>query len=266
MLQLRKSVALRCLGGNLRQGLETAARIGASAVELNARTDLRLEDVSQTGLRQLRKWLADGKLQVAIVSFPTRRGLDEAEGLDQRVDGIRRAMALASGLGCRLVSSLGQPLPATDDHERTNLLVSVLHDLARHSLKAGAWVACRTGDSPADELVKLLDQLPAGSVSVDFDPASLLVAGRDPVAAMKALGARVAHFRARDGVRDRSFAGGGAEVQLGRGSVDFPALLAGLEEHAYTGFITVERQLHDDPEKTLRDCVQGLGFLDNLFS
>jgi sugar phosphate isomerase/epimerase len=265
MLQLRKSVALRCLGGSLRQSIDSAARIGAAAVEINARTDLKLEEVSQTGLRQLRKWLADARLQVAIVSFPTRRGLDEAEGLDQRVDGIRRAMALAAGLGCRLVSSLGQPLPLADQTERTNLLVSVLHDLARHSLKAGAWLACRTGNSSADELVALLDQLPAGSVSVDFDPASLLVGGHDPVAAMKALGSRVAHFRARDAVRDRSLPGGGGEVQLGRGSVDFTTLLGGLEEHTYTGFITVERQLSDDPAKTLRDCSQGLEFLDNLF-
>lgn len=266
MLQLRKSVALRCLGGNLRQGLETAARIGASAVELNARTDLRLEDVSQTGLRQLRKWLADGKLQVAIVSFPTRRGLDEADGLDQRVDGIRRAMALAAGLGCRLVSTMGQPLPAEDQPERQNLLVSVLHDLARHSLKAGAWLACRTGSSSTADLNQLLEQLPDGALMVDLDPASLLIAGHDPALAVKAHGTRIAHFRARDGVRDRSFPGGGAEVQLGRGSVDFPALLAGLEEHSYPGFITVGRQLHDDPEKTLRDCIQGLGFLDHLFA
>ena len=38
------------------------------------------------------------------------------------------------------------------------------------------------------------------------------------------------------------------EVPLGRGSVPFPAYLAALEDIGYRGFLTIEREVGDDPE------------------
>jgi sugar phosphate isomerase/epimerase len=80
---------------------------------------------------------------------------------------------------------------------------------------------------------------------------------------MQALAARVTHFRARDGVRDLSL-GRGVEVQLGRGSVDFPQLLALLEERSYQGYLTVERR--ETSGNALGECAQALEFLGNLFA
>jgi sugar phosphate isomerase/epimerase len=50
-------------------------------------------------------------------------------------------------------------------------------------------------------------------------------------------------------------------VALGRGSAEFPELLAALEEHQYRGFITVSRRNSDAP---LTDIRQALEFLTNL--
>jgi sugar phosphate isomerase/epimerase len=108
-----------------------------------------------------------------------------------------------------------------------------------------------------------LGELPEGAIGIDFDPAGLLLYGHDPVEAMNQLSASILHFRARDAVRDRDMPGGGTEVQLGRGSVDTPALLAGLEEHAYSGYVTVER--HDDQGRSAAHCAQAMEYLDNLF-
>jgi sugar phosphate isomerase/epimerase len=57
--------------------------------------------------------------------------------------------------------------------------------------------------------------------------------------------------------------GNGTEVQLGRGSVDMPALLAKLEEHAFNGFVTVQRQA--ELGDSAKDCALAMEYLDNLF-
>ena len=77
---------------------------------------------------------------------------------------------------------------------------------------------------------------------------------------MRALAAHVLHVHATDATRDLSL-GRGIEVPLGRGSAEFPELLAVLEEHQYRGYITVERKDTDDP---LSEMKQAVTFLRNL--
>lgn len=261
MLELKRGISLESLRLPFRPALEAAAQLGAQAVEINARTMLRPQDLSRTGVRQVRKWLDDFRLKVAAVSYPTRRSLGDPNDLERRLDGVRAAMAMAHELGCPVVSNQLGRIPEDEDLRGT--LVAALSDLAAYSLKAGAWLAIRTGADDGTRLEELLKQLPHEAVGVDFDPAELLLHGHSPVETMRAVAARVSHFRARDGVRDLAL-GRGVEVQLGRGSVDFPQLLALLEEQAYQGYLTVERR--ESSGNALLECGQALEYLGNLFS
>lgn len=78
---------------------------------------------------------------------------------------------------------------------------------------------------------------------------------------MELLAEHVANFRARDAVRDFSL-GRGVEVELGRGSIDWAALLGSLEQRNYAGYITVDRDAESDP---VSQCAQGLEYLSNFF-
>ncbi|MFM8414047.1 MAG: sugar phosphate isomerase/epimerase, partial [Planctomycetota bacterium] len=60
------------LARDLRQALRQARDLGFHAVELDARSGLDPAQVSQTGLRQIRKWLGDEGLAVSGIAFPTR--------------------------------------------------------------------------------------------------------------------------------------------------------------------------------------------------
>ncbi len=48
----------------LKQALPRIASMGANAVEIDARGEIRPRNLSQTGLRQIRKWLDDYNLKV----------------------------------------------------------------------------------------------------------------------------------------------------------------------------------------------------------
>ncbi|MBX3417461.1 MAG: sugar phosphate isomerase/epimerase [Pirellulaceae bacterium] len=262
MLQLKTSVVLSPLKRPFREGLELAARMGVSAVEIDARNELRPAELSQTGLRQIRKWLSDYNLSVSCIQFPTNRGFDTPERLEQRIEGTKAAMQMASSLGCRIVSNRIGTIPTDDGDPRWEFLLPALHDLAAFSLKAGAWLALRTGPDSGESLGQFLARFPAGALLVDFDPASLMLQGHSPDEVMKQVGAAVGNFRARDAVRDFSRSSV-VEVQLGRGTVDFGNLLGMLEEHQYRGYLAVESQ---HPTDAVTECAQAIEYLQNLFA
>ena len=53
------SVSTLALSSDLRTALKRARNLGFRGVEIDARGGLNPEQVSQTGLRQIRKWLDD---------------------------------------------------------------------------------------------------------------------------------------------------------------------------------------------------------------
>ena len=256
------SVVLASLKLPVREALGVAARMGAEGVEINARTELRPAELSQTGIRQIRKWLGDFNLVVSCIQFPTNQGYESLERIDERIAGTKAAMRLANDLGCRIVSNRIGPIPSDQADSRWGTLATALHDLAAYSLKAGAWLAIRTGTNSGPVLADLLGRFPQGALAIDFDPAELMIFRHSPEEAMTSVGNAVAHFRARDAVRDLS-SGSTLEVQLGRGTIDFSTLLGALEEHQYRGFISVERNQETGTEF---ECSQALKYLEQLFS
>jgi sugar phosphate isomerase/epimerase len=183
-----------------------------------------------------------------------------AEELDRRVAATKAAMRLAYELRAPFVTNSIGRVPDEPTGEAWNLLVQVLTDLGNFGARSGAILLARTGTEDGATLARLLSTLDAGSIGVDFDPAGLIENGFSVDDGGRALGSYVRHLRARDAVRDRA-QGRGVEVQLGRGSVDFPAVLGALEDFAYRGDVTIERNHADDPQ---REIAQAVAYLQQL--
>jgi sugar phosphate isomerase/epimerase len=124
----------------------------------------------------------------------------------------------------------------------------------------GARIAAETGSESGPDLARLIAALPPGAVGVNLDPGNLIVNGFSVLEAVEVLGSSILHVHAKDGVHDRA-QGRGVEVPLGRGSVDFPALLGALEERDYRGYLTIERTGGNDPVYEVGQAVQ---YLKNL--
>lgn len=261
MLQLKKSIRLESLRQPFKKAIVTAATLGADAIEINGRTEVRPADMSRTAIRHLRKVLGDLDLKVSAIHFPTRRGYGIADDLDRRIDATKSAMKLAYELGCNVVVNKIGRVPDNVDDPHWTTLVQALTDLGNHSQKSGAWLAARTGSEDGETLKRLIDSLPLHSLAIDFDPGDFVIHGFSPTDAMKLLGQHVMSFRARDAVSDIS-QGRCIEVQLGRGSVDWASLLGTLEEHEYSGYLTVERE---SEENSIEECGQAIEYLTNLF-
>jgi sugar phosphate isomerase/epimerase len=257
MPQLKVGIHLPSLRVPLGPAILLAAKLGADAVEIDARRQLKPAEMSQTALRQLRKTLSDHRLRVGAVAFPTRRGYDTLSDLDARVAGTKQAMHMAQALGASVVVNHLGHIPPESNGPAWNLLLQVLTDLGRHGQRIGAMLAAQTGHCSGADLARLLAALPDGSIGIDLDPGQLIAGGFSPIETVELLGQHIMHVHATDGVRDLAQSRG-LEVPLGRGSVDFPALLGALEERGYRGYFTIRRDTADDPEFEIGQAVKYL--------
>ncbi len=260
MPALKIGIAIASLRQPLAKALATAARLGATAVEIDARTGLRPAEISQTGMRQLRKMLDDQRLAVSAIAFPTRRGYNVAEQLEARIAGTKEAMKLAYALSASVVTNHIGSVPAESTGSEWTMLVEALTELGRFAGHSGAQLAAQTGSESGADLARLIAALPDGSIGVDLDPGNLLVNSFSPSEAVQSLGPNIVHVHATDGVRDLA-RGRGVEVPLGRGVVDYPALLSQLEEFGYRGYFTIFRREANDPITEISAAVQ---YLQNI--
>lgn len=260
MPALKVGLQLRSLRQPLKQALVTASRLGAEGVEIDARTQLRPSDLSQTATRQIRKLLEDLGLRVCAVEFRTRRGYDCEDELDRRLAATKEALQMAYALGTNVVINQVGIVPAQSQGPQWELLTAALRDLGHFAERCGAFLAADTGQESAADLKRLVDALPEGALAINFDPGKLVMHGFSPLEIVEQLGGRILHVHARDAVRDRG-QGRGKEVELGRGLVELPQVLGALEEQGYRGYVTVARDQSPDPEG---DCAQAIGFLRSL--
>ncbi len=259
MLQLKTAVQLVSLRQPFKKALLTAARLGVDAVEIDARRELRPAELSQTAVRHIRKLLEDANLRVAAVAFPTRRGYEVAEDLQPRIEGTRAAMRLAYQLGARLVVNHLGHIP--DDPAARETLIQSLTELARFGDREGAHLAAIPGAVEPSDVRQLVDDLPEATLQLTLDPGELAAHGIAAEAMAAQAGCPIRYVYATDGVIDPTRREG-MEVPLGRGVVDFPALLGKLEEQGYDGYLSVRRP---GSPKTMEEIRNALEYLHALF-
>jgi sugar phosphate isomerase/epimerase len=170
-------------------------------------------------------------------------------------------------------------VPADARHPRYVVMARACEALAKYAAKQGATFAVETGPEPAIVLRKFLDDIgiPKG-LGVNFDPANLVMVCREDIpAAVQTLAPYMVHTHAKDGVNFKpvdaeklygSFAGEKhagfkcgdyiEEKALGKGNVPFPAYVAALRQANYHGYLTIEREVGENPRKDIADAVEFL--------
>ncbi|MFM8735362.1 MAG: sugar phosphate isomerase/epimerase family protein [Pirellulales bacterium] len=256
----RFSLPAAALAKDLGRALGRARDLGVRGVELDARHAIDPATLSQTGLRQIRKWLGDAGVVVSAVSFRTRGGYGDPDRLEGRIAATKQALKLAYDLGATTVLNHVGDIPAEPASPQWRLLVDVLTDIGHYGQHVGATLCAEAGRASPADLARLVAALPEGSLACDLVAGSLVVHGHDPAAAVAVLGPHVASVHATDAVAG-PFAGRGRSVILGTGQVDFPALFAALEEHGYQGWIGLEPV---EPREARAELAAALGFLGAL--
>ena len=258
MAELKLALRLDSLGMPLKKALDVAAQLGVQGVELNARSEIHPESLTSTGLRHLRKMLEERNLSVSALRFQTRRGYENPQDLQRRVDATKMAMDLAYKLGCRSVINGIGFIPDDAESPQYQTLDAVMDDLGKHGARVGAFLAAETGAESGQTLADLLDGKDDGFIAVALNPGQLIVNRHSVPDAIAALKQRIVVVCATDGVLDLA-AGRGLRVPIGEGTADFPHIFAQLEDIAYRGPCIVGRE-----DSSPAELSQGIAYLGNL--
>jgi len=261
-------------------GIKKAREVGAEGIQVYATCgDLAPENLSPSRRRELLNIIRDNGLVVsALCGDMGGHGFAVAEDNEQRIEKSKRIMDLARDLDTRVVTTHIGVIPKDSTHPRYKILQDACNALGEYGDQVGAYFAIETGPEKAVVLKAFIDSLNSNGVRVNFDPANLvMVTGDDPVEAVKTLRNYIVHTHAKDGIMKQQtdperiynfFAEGGIEdlrigdyfleTPLGQGAVDFPSYLKALEEIGFNGFLTIEREVGDNPEKDIRLAVDFL--------
>ena len=280
MYQFPIGVILESFRKPIPEAVDAAAKLGAKGLQVYATaTRLAKTEMSPAQRRDFLRMVKDHGLCFSALCGDLGKGFGNPELNPALVEESKRILDIALELETNIVTTHIGVVPADENHPRYRIMQDACGELARYADTLGAHFAVETGPEPASVLRHFLDGLHSSGVAVNLDPANLVMVNRDdPVAAVHTLKDYIVHTHAKDGrqlhvcdpeivygvrpkdpdcVTDDSF----IELPLGEGDVPFPAYLKALEDAGYRGFLTIEREVGEHPEK---DIATAVDFLKNL--
>lgn len=293
-MPLRLAVATEDFGSSLREAITEAAKCPVSGIRLNARSEVRSEDFSDTALRQLVHYISEHQMTVAGLMFPSRSAIYDASNLDRRISAVRQAMGLVRKLKTseliircgRIpdpdeatpiapagapsnedVDSLRNPfsfapaapalpsLNATQESDAKKF--ELLCEILSDLVGYGNHVGCRLQLQVASYLPDRITRL---LDRIKTGPVQVVF---DPATVIMSGGRVDRLYRdlyqhigyVRSRDAIRDIDGAGVEVALGEGLVDWPELLALLSESQYGGWMCIERCGGDSRSDDVRNGV-----------
>ena len=256
------------------ESLDKAKALGMDGVQIRVTDgELTPENLTPDKRRELLKAVKDRGLTVSALCGDIGR-FDDPEINPGRIERSKRILDLALDLETDVVTTHIGVVPTDSKHPRYGIMQEACGELARYADSLKAPFASETGPEEAKTLKGFLDGLHSTGVAVNLDPANfVMVTGDDPVQAVYTLKDYIVHTHAKDGKRLRYVApeivyglaeeemlGSSSfiELPLGEGAVDFPAYLKALEDIGYKGYLTIEREVGDDPGKDIAKAVEFL--------
>ncbi|WP_059049259.1 sugar phosphate isomerase/epimerase family protein [Paenibacillus senegalimassiliensis] len=277
-------VIVDSFGVGVKEGLRKAKGAGAEGVQIYAVSgDMDPAVLTGAARKELRTYIESLGLEIsALCGDLAGHGFQDAAANPAKIEKSKRILDLAVELGTNIVTTHIGIVPDDSSSPIYAAMQQACEELGVYAKSLNAYFAIETGPEPAAHLKSFLDTLSTNGVSVNFDPANMvMVTGDDPVQGVKTLRDYIVHTHVKDGIRHRlvdprnvygylgyeamdhqkiaDMATSGAdfeEVPLGQGGVDFPAYFAALQEIGYTGYLTIEREVGDRPEEDIRQAVQ----------
>ncbi len=260
---------------DIKEGIKKAKEVGATGIQVYATSGpMAPENLSVKQRKELLDMVTSDGLVISALCGDLGSGFGDKESNGWKIEKSKRIMDLAKDLQTNIITTHIGVVPENPQHQRWGVMQEACEALGEYGDNVGAYFAIETGPETSSVLKKFLDSLSSKGVKVNMDPANLvMVTGDDPVKAVHNLKDYIVHTHAKDGIMLRkgdpeviygiieeaiqsevAF----REVPLGEGSVDFVEYLKALDSIGYNGFLTIEREVGNNPEKDIRTAVEFL--------
>ena len=240
--------------GNDRQAIDDISTLGFRGIQL------RTSALTEWGDRpeQLKHLLVSHDLAFVALSSGAVR-IDPAHEAEDLEIHLRNAKFLraAGGLYLQVVDERPRGrAPANDDYLRMGRLLT---ELGRRTADLGVQLGYHNhmgnlGQAP-EEVARVLDAADPRFVKLELDTAHYAQAGGDPALAVEQYRDRLLFLHLKD--LESPVPGQGTDtyrfVELGRGRIDLPKVLAALAKIPFSGWAVVELDRVPDPGRTPRE-------------
>lgn len=259
----------------INEALNKAHDLGVQGIQVyTTRGELAPQNLNASQRKEFLQQVKDKGLVISALCGDLGHGFGNLEMNPELIEQSKRIVDLSLEWECGIVTTHIGVVPEDNNHPRYKIMQDACSELAQYADSVKARFAVETGPETSKVLKGFLDSLNSRGVSVNMDPANLvMVTGDDPVEAVHTLKDYIVHTHAKDGKRlyyrepekvygivyeesldSSSF----QELPLGEGDVDFKRYLQALEDIGYTGFLTIEREVGEDPEGDIRKAVEYL--------
>ena len=278
MYQFPVGVMTDSFGTDFKTAVEKAAKMGAKGVQTYCtKGEFAPEVMTDAKAKEILDIVKSNGLVFSAICGDLGHGFGNAEQNPENVEKSKRIMELAIVLECDIVTTHIGVVPTDKSVNRYKVMQEACFSLAEFADSMNSHFAIETGPETSAVLKEFLDSLNSKGVAVNLDPANLVMVTKDdPVQAVYNLKDYIVHTHAKDGNNLKpcepeyiyrvvhpippEYSQGGyfEEVPLGTGSVPFDKYLEALSDIGYKGFLTVERECGDNPEKDIKIAVDYL--------
>lgn len=247
-----------------KEAIENIAELKLDGVQMYADTKTVFAEMTAAQIKEVKNILSGEGVRVSALCGDF--GCDMYYTRDRAaIDKEKRIMEIAKELGTDIVTTHIGVVPEDFNCKQYESMHEVCRELAEFADAAGGRFAVETGPERAELLKRFLDNLNSRGVSVNLDPANLVMcAGDDPVQAVYTLKDYIVHTHAKDGKQLKAVDtrtlycpqyywlepgdwDSIKETPLGTGNVDWDNYLKALKEIGYNGYLTIERECGENP-------------------
>lgn len=256
--------------------LEVAAELGVPTIQLHAPAKLtRTKDNADRFLARLAQYNIqltavfggfEGESYADIPTVSRTVGLVPSETRASRTQEMKEIADFARLLGCDVVALHLGFIPHDSSDSLYAEVLQVTREVCDHCQSNNQQLNLETGQESADGLLKFIRDVERDNLFVNFDPANMILYGTgEPIEALKAIGGYVRSVHCKDAKwAANPSAEWGQEVPLGDGDVGMEAYLRTLDELGYTGPLTIEREIPQDPDRQKAEISHAKNLLEGL--
>lgn len=256
--------------------LEVARELGVSTIQLHAPAkSSRTPEKAKAFLSALREAGItltavfggfEGESYADIPTVTRTVGLVPPETRAERTQEMKEIADFAKLLGVNVVALHIGVVPHDTASAEYREVLAVTRDVCDHCRKNGQALHLETGQEAADNLLGFIRDVQRDNLFINFDPANMILYGTgEPIAALQKVGKYVKSIHCKDGTWAKNPGKEwGAEVPLGQGDVGMENYLRTLKQVGYTGPLTIEREIPQDPERQKAEIGHAIRLLNDL--
>lgn len=208
----------------------------------------------------------EGESYADIPTVSRTVGLVPPETRAARTKEMKEIADFAKLLGCDTVALHLGFVPHDTKDPLYQEVLAVTRDVLDHCKANGQNLHLETGQETADALLQFIGDVQRDNLFINFDPANMILYGTgEPIEALKKVGRYVRSVHCKDGKWAKNPGQEwGQEVPLGHGDVGMERYLQTLKEIGYTGPLTIEREIPQEPERQKAEISHAATLLADL--